>query len=728
MAVTGSIASPSSPALTARSFARSRALIVAALFAVMILAVHVVLACMGSHTATVLWGDEFLFNVLLNVAILALSLALGRRLAGSLIRSTPSSISDALALLGLGFGAISLCILGAGLLHLLYWQVIAAAGIALCAWLRRELWTLWRAVSGRPWLRQAGSSLRAELGPAMQIPAIVIALAVLFAFLRSAVPLVGDEQDFDGVSYHVVAPKLYLAAHHIFPVPDIPLANAPSATEMFSILGLMAGTDMQMKVLNLCFSLLLGLAVYDFTRRHLMPAAAPLAVMLLYLPIWIVNLMSSTVPDFATTFFAVLCLDSVATWISVVDGKYRQGDTRHLSRWSFDREDWLLPRAGLLAGLAVSCKLTSAPLLPAMLCAFGVACLTFGPPGFVLRLQRAAGACFQVGIFALVPLAPWLLKNLAFFGNPFYPISQVSNGTDCTGATETCAPSVAAASTHMPSLLHQMWQPVYTVLTTYWGYCGPLVTCIVIAAYVLRTPASRFCLTFLVLGAVAWLKIDVLYYPPRYWLPMLTIGFALSAGGATWLLDKVRTRPAWSLRLAGGRRSILDVLLAAYLGIASLWLLILSIGLVDRTDGFQILSGGLSRYEFLAQRVRPYRAMDWVNAHAGARSEVATVNTSLGYYLQEPYLSDWFGTRLGHLQAGGAEMRSELTTWCAAKVSVVVFNRGVHEYNWDVAADIRPRSAYPWLETPGLGTRLLFTWRGVDVLAVHPCSALPHPR
>jgi hypothetical protein len=116
--------------------------------------------------------------------------------------------------------------------------------------------------------------------------------------------------------------------------------------------------------------------------------------------------------------------------------------------------------------------------------------------------------------------------------------------------------------------------------------------------------------------------------------------------------------------------------------------------------------------------------MDWVNTHAGETTEVVTVNTSLGYYLQEPYLSDWFGTRLARLQAGGDEMRSELSSWCAANVQIVVLNRGVHEYNSDSAADILSRSSYHWLQTPGLVASFPFTWRGVDVIAVHPCNAL----
>ena len=209
---------------------------------------------------------------------------------------------------------------------------------------------------------------------------------------------------------------------------------------------------------------------------------------------------------------------------------------------------------------------------------------------------------------------------------------------------------------------------------------------------------------------------------------MLSIGFALSAAATVWLLERLHGVPGLTVRLLGRRRSAVHLLLVVFLALASIRLLILSVGLVQRAGAFDLLSGGLSRQQFLVQRVRPYRSMDWVNEHAGGTTEVVTVNTSLGYYLQEPYLSDWFGERLSQLQAGGDAMRSQLTSWCAANVGVAVLNRGVHEYNSDSAADIRPRSSFPWLGTPGLGARLLFSWRGVDVIAVHPCNALPRLR
>jgi hypothetical protein len=81
---------------------------------------------------------------------------------------------------------------------------------------------------------------------------------------------------------------------------------------------------------------------------------------------------------------------------------------------------------------------------------------------------------------------------------------------------------------------------------------------------------------------------------------------------------------------------------------------------------------------------------------------------------------------LQRLQTGGQLRSNELAAWCQADVTMAVFDRGTYEYNPDDAAHIRPRAAFAWLRTPGLDPRVLYTWRGVDVIAMQPCRALPH--
>jgi hypothetical protein len=694
-----------------RLIGRAAALLVVVL-ALVVVTAHVLVARGDGRSASVLWAAEMPFALLVNLSLLLLAYALGRRLCPPLASLRGDPLADGLAAVGLGFGALSLSILALGLLHLLYWPLFAALGLACTVVLRTEITDAWRLLLGAA-ARFGAARRQRSLPPEQRVLVALLALLLLTCCLRASVPLLGDAQDFDGVSYHVVAAKLYLAAHQIIPLPDVSLANAPAAADLFAVVGLMLHTDLQLKVLHLCFGLLLAAALGSFTRRHLRPDAALPAVVLLFSPIWIVDIMSGTLVDFPPTFLAVVALSDLAAWLEAPLGPPCQSRTQLRLLGPGRPGDGLLIRGGLLAGLAVSCKLTAAPLLPAAIAALGLTCLFAGGTPARRRLARATRACCLTGAASILPLLPWFAKNLAFFGNPIYPMGQLVNGGDCTGAQGVCASISTGAPGRLPPLLAGGWHMLVNVWQIYWDYTGPLCLLLLLAPFLLRRRiAARFTLLFLLLGALLWWKFVPLFSPPRYWLSMLAIAFCLSAAAAMELIAQ-----------AGPLRRPAMAALSIWLLGGMLWSLTLSVGLVQRSDALPLIGGRLSPNAFLTQRVRPYRAMDWVNLHTPPQTEVATVNMVLGYYLERPHLSDWFGTRLSRLQAGGTAEANELRAWCRAGVRVIVFNRGLHEYNDDVAAKIRPRARFAWLSASRLQARLLFSWRGVDVLSVQPCAA-----
>src|SRR6185312_4764705 len=93
-------------------------------------------------------------------------------------------------------------------------------------------------------------------------------------------------------------------------------------------------------------------------------------------------------------------------------------------------QNLLLVRAGLFIGLAASFKLTNLPVLPAAALVAGLAPLL---PSRIALPRRACRAIWAAALFsacALIPLAPWLLKNIYFFGVPFYPIALTVNSAN----------------------------------------------------------------------------------------------------------------------------------------------------------------------------------------------------------------------------------------------------------------------------------------------------------
>jgi hypothetical protein len=253
---------------------------------------------------------------------------------------------------------------------------------------------------------------------------------------------------------------------------------------------------------------------------------------------------------------------------------------------------------------------------------------------------------------------------------------------------------------------------VTTTADLCWRYGGPPTVALLLAPLLLRRSSARQTLLFLLIGAVLWLKLVPLFVPPRYWLGLIAIAEAVAASTLWEAVCRLPLRPARA-----------DLPLLIYLVPAGLWTLAIGLGLAQRSGAFDLIGGSISSHDYLAQRVRPYRAFDWVNEHTPSGAVVVTINTSLGYYLDRPYLNDWYGTRYSRLLGGDAARADEIARWCRAGVQYAVFNRGQKEYNFDALSGIRPLSAYTWARLPDLRTRVLFSWRGVDVLALHPCMA-----
>ena len=837
--------------------------------AVALLGAHLLVARQSIHQASPLLLGDWLFAIALAAAVLALAAALGRRVGRPLADPLQAPLGEWLAALGLGYGLLSQAILIAGFLRLYYGPVFLLATVALLAWLRRDLRHIAARIVTLP-ARIRADPLLAAARPVHRLLALTAALIALAAFARGLIPITGDVPDWDAVAYHLAAPKIYLQLHSFVPLPDMPLANTPSAADLFSIPGLLIGSENLERYLDILLGLGLAAATYSFGARHHSRAAGLLGAALLLHTFWIVELLPAASPDFATAFLMVLGFsDAFAALHPAAPypaGPYRVPPPEpaqpgpkaptagtHRSGWgtrwqapdpegfatagshgrevpsfwrtsrigglirnlrspasgpqspvtplrratptpeqspvastqdplgsgpchdpsgsgragsgragsgraesgragsgraessragsgrtgSAGRTDRLLIRSGLLIGFSVSCKLTSLPAIPATAAVIGI----------VLLCRRGAGPLAAArsvalfGIATLVPLAIWLLKNRYFFGNPLYPQTIATTTQDCRGAT-ACT-SIAAHATGHPAILDRLGYIAGSFIQILWSYTAPFVPGFggninplipllllapwVVAPYVsapigVTRPAFRggpapAGLLLLAIGGLLWLLFVPLFLPPRYWLGLLAVTEVLLA--AT-LLDMVR-------RL-GRRGRPLATALLGYLALEGLLTLLIAIGLAGRSGGVGLALGQRSRYDYLTERVRPYRAIDYLNTRIPDQAPVAMVHVTLGYYVNRTRLNDWYGTRFRTLEYTAAGRRAELSGWCRAGVRYAIFNRGADgsngEYNPDALAGIRPLAAFAWPRTPGLHPRVLFSARGVDVLALTPCTAL----
>jgi hypothetical protein len=121
--------------------------------------------------------------------------------------------------------------------------------------------------------------------------------------------------------------------------------------------------------------------------------------------------------------------------------------------------------------------------------------------------------------------------------------------------------------------------------------------------------------------------------------------------------------------------------------------------------------------------VRPYLAEQWANQHVAPGGPIALVNVLPGYYMNRPYLTDWYAERFARLEGSPASREAEFSLWCRVHVGYAVFDRGNGVADFYAGNIIHPLDSFIWTRAAGLAAHALYSANGVDVLKVSPCAA-----
>jgi hypothetical protein len=642
-------------------------------------AAHLVVLHQGMRwTSPFLIGD-WLFTVAFALATLLYSLDLGRLVFRPVLDLDDDALLDRLTALGLGFGLLFTAILCLGFVRLLYGPLLLAVWLLYTVLRRRQLAAYLQAVAEAMvgWAR-AGLPTAGALST--RVVLIVVTVSLLHLALRTMLPL----SDWDAVTYHLAAPKIYLAQHMIVPLPDLPLAMAPSGEEMVLMAGLAAGTDGLGKVLMVAFCLLTGVAVYALARRLAGAAAGWIAALAVFTMEWLVLVMPLTLTDGVSAFFLVSGAADLCAWAE------RPERTRRLLR------------AGLLVGFAGACKETNLPAIAALVGTVGI--LSLITPGRAIgrRVSDTFWRCLASGGAAMVAVGPWLLKSRYFFGNFFYPNTLAVNNP--TPQADTAVVATGSES-------HAQWM-LDTLGNFMVDHVGVLTLGLFLLPLLLGKPSVRAGAIFLAACLFLWLQYVPVFEPPRYYFGVAAISLALAVPCLYALGDRLHLPVAAA-----------DLILSVVVLIQALP--VLTVGLNELRDPglLQVARGGISRYDWLAEHVRPYLAQQWANEHLPRGGPIALVNIIPGYYMNRSYLVDWYGRRLATLEQSPAGRRTELALWCRDNVRYAVFDRGDGSPDFYSTNVIHPLNSFRWIDTPGLTPRPLYSANGVDVLAVSPCAA-----
>jgi hypothetical protein len=227
---------------------------------------------------------------------------------------------------------------------------------------------------------------------------LCIGLVIIAEILLGLVPPTARDE----LTHHLAIPKLYAKAGRILEIPfDYP-SYYPMLLDMLFIPWVAWGWDSVPKLIHGLFGFLTGLLLYGYLGRRLSPFYGLLGFFLFVSTPAILRLGNWAYVDLGLVFYATASLLGILKWIE--GRQIGKPDSR-----------WIVI-AGLSAGFAAATKPNGLVVLLILFISLawglgrnkaGIRETVFQLAGFVL--------------LAVIPLAPWLAKNFAWTGNPFFP-------------------------------------------------------------------------------------------------------------------------------------------------------------------------------------------------------------------------------------------------------------------------------------------------------------------
>lgn len=544
---------------------------------------------------------ERVYALAATLTLMLLAAALGRRLL-RLLRIAPRDLeAQYLLAAATGLGALAYLVLALGLSGGLVPAVLLAGLAALALWLRKEVEQIVSQAVGWGqgfWRRLTVRPIHFER---------VVGWLLLLLILASGLSAMSPPSDYDGLMYHLAAPKAYLAAQRIHPFPLQVQANYPATLDMLYLVGLALGSDLIAPLLHWATALLAMWGLYVFGRRFLSRQLGLLAAVI-FLATPKVNLIAGWAHvDLALIFFLVVALYALYAW--------RETGQR---RW--------LAGMGIACGLAMGTKYYGAR--PTLVLGLAVLLLS--------RWERRQGwiavlvdAAILAGVTALVA-SPWYLKNWVWMGNPVYPFFFGGQNWNSFRADQWARWASTFGLGH--SLADYLLLPVRLVLypsrfsVTPYGYLSHSLWLLPLCPLIHRGPQRRLLYEMGVLATSQFALWAVDMQEMRF---VLYAVVPLSLMAAT-VLDGLLTR--WNERI--WRKSLLQ------LGTLYLVVLALSIQAFNLRGSFGTLLGTTPKAAYLRARNYVFDGLVYLNQHLPSDSRTLFLWEGQGYYCDQPYIPD----------------------------------------------------------------------------------------
>ncbi|HTC20350.1 MAG TPA: hypothetical protein VK859_05865 [bacterium] len=421
----------------------------------------------------------------------------------------------------------------------------------------------------------------------------------LFSIAHGLVP----EGFYDSMVYHLAVPHFWLLNHGLCDFPTNFFSNYPYGGELFYLNGFFCQGTESAKMLHVVGFGFCALFAGGWAWEAGGEKAGWLTLGLaLTLPLLTINIWTTQVEG-------LLALALVLFLYFFFQGFHPEKPS-----------PGAMAAAGLFMALAFSIKYTAALVVASALPAMWMV-----RPAFLGQIRWRSHLVFLLGTVLL--LAPWMLKNLSFTGNPFFPYFMgLFEGRHLTPAGyETLLTEQQGRIAHGWQWLILPWKAVMANPDGF-NFSGPLALAFIpfLFLFRFRHPVLRFLLIILLLFFFSgFLVTHILrFLGTGFILAYILLGVVLGGGN----------KPHWGkgLAWAGSVTALLcfgylSAISARYSGCAGVW------------------SGRQTRAEYLMNqsKITPYFQMaQWIEGHSAPDARLLVVGDARGLYYDRPFLSN----------------------------------------------------------------------------------------
>jgi hypothetical protein len=539
-------------------------------------------------------------------AATALGCAVARRLRPGGATGAEVSVFGA----AVGLGALAYAVQAVGLVGLLRTPVLVALVAACAALGLREHWPLLQTL-----LRGVAAWLR--LGPADVAIGMACGLLLLLMALGAAAPPSGN--DWDGLSYHLAVPKVYLSHGRVLFIPYDHHSNFPFAQEMLYTLGLAFAGVGPARLFHTLMGALCAAAVALLWRRLTGPRLMTLPALLLLSSPMVAWCGTVAYNDLALALYVFLAAYGVVAWLISTEANAGQR--------AIDARGWLM-LAGVCAGFALGVKMTA--MIPVALLALWIAMPARGAQPRPARTR----ALVLFLLPAVAVGAPWYVRSWVWTGNPVYPFFySVFGGTNWNAqaaamyAQEQASYGVGrslAAILMLPYTL-TFHPELFSKGVGVFGSPGPFALGLLVLLPLTRPVARKLAgLGWIALGyGVVWILLS---QQSRYLVPIMPMLAMLAA----WVVARygaasVPEAGRW-LRLGLGTLLACQTAVLAWL----VWTLV--------APGLPVVLGAEPAEQYLSRTLEVYPAERWINEHTPRDAKVLLFEETRGFYLDRQYM------------------------------------------------------------------------------------------